>query len=186
MLIKHNALLKLNTYHQNIFLNGYTKLCYEPLWNTMNHHDLLWVTINHYDSKHIHYDSLSPTINHSESLWLNVFPLWSTMSQYGPIFDTFYIAPKRVRIFIYFFILWNIKVLHFKSNLVQKGIQECLFWIRQLSPQIISPNYLSVKDWVPPLQSSLLQMKLGTCRFLGMLTLHSTFFYIPSRRYFFG
>ena len=140
MLIKHHALPKLNTCHKNIFLKGYTKLYYEPLWNTMNHHDLLCVTMSHYDPKHIHYDPLSPTINHSEPLWCNVFPLWATMTQYGPTFDIF-ILPQNgvgyVSIFLFcetsrYFILnktWFKKV--FKSAYFE--FDNCLL---KLFPQI--------------------------------------------------
>ena len=77
MLIKRHALPKLSNDHGNIFLKGRAKLCYELLWNTMNHHDLLWVTMSHYDPTHIHYDPLSPTINYSEPLRIVLFAMYS-------------------------------------------------------------------------------------------------------------
>ena len=96
--------------------------------------------MSHYDPKHIHYDPLSLTINHSEPLWRNVFPLWAMMSQYGPTFNIFYITPKWGRIFIYFFILRNIRCFILNKTWFKKVLKSAYYefynCLLKLFPQI--------------------------------------------------
>ena len=68
----------------------------------------------------------------------------------------------------------NLQVLCLKWNSIQKGIQGCWFWIRQLFSYISSLNYLFGANLVPKLQSALFKMKIRRKRYSGVLIPNST------------
>ena len=68
-------------------------------------------------------------------------------------------------------------MLCLKWNSVQRGIQGCRFWIKQLFSQIPSLKYLFWANLFPKLQSTLLRMKLGMKEYSGLLILNSRIYF---------